>query len=761
MLFPTNEAVGRTTTPSNGDAEPIARLVGHVLTYKGLLATGAVIGFLATGAALCFFTPRYDAEAVVIVDSRRNKLADTEAALSSIVIDQYQSALKSELELILSPDVARHVITSLGLLRTPEYASATTHVPTASRFKALRAELLRGAQTVLVSLGLRTVIASSQEQQEDSTTDLAAAPHPQGASAQDAIMQNAIVIFRKSFWAENDPKSLTIRMGYRSASPQLAADVTNAVLKRYLAADEEVKAAAIARSEAWLSGRIVGLRADLNAAEQAVEDFRADHELATFRDHSPLEQELLQLKSRQVDAQAQVSAARTKVLQNHKAGGPEALASSTDVLSSPLIQGLRQQEAVLLAKQAQLSATLLPDNPSMIKIGDELAKVRGVIGGEVGRIAQSNTSDLRQAEMRLADLSDQIASVQAKISAADTADIKLRSLEADAASKRQVQNTFTQRYDQDAGTPLTPPDSRVVSWASVPVDASTPRYGLALAGGTLGFTFLAFCISLGLEKLRSGFGGMQELEEELGLVVAGLTPQLPRRTKSGRRSIVAGDPPPIRELALTVRALAHGPKDDTANRVVLVTSAMAGEGKSTVALSLARSIANGGQRCLLIDADIRNPSLHASLGVPATPGLVELAVDRVGLDTVARQVAGERFDFLPVGRPTTDPLSPFTTEAFGAILAQLKRSYDVIVIDTAPILFAAEGLVLVGRADLTLFLVKWRTTPREIARKAAHLLTRSSAGPCLSVLSQVNLRRMRDGKGRQMEEHYRDAYRFS
>ena len=304
--------------------------------------------------------------------------------------------------------------------------------------------------------------------------------------------------------------------------------------------------------------------------------------------------------------------------------------------------------------------------------------------------------------------------------------------------------------------PLTTPDSRVVSWANVPVDASSPHYGLSLAGGTFGFTFLAFCLSLGIERLRHGFDGAQELEDELGLVVAGLTPHLPHRTASGRRLVAADDMSPMRELALTVRAFAHTPGRNSTNRVVLVTSSVAGEGKSTAALSLARNVANGGQHCLLIDADFRNPSLHISLGVPATPGLVELVHDGAAIDAVTRHVPNERFDFLAAGRPAHEPLGHLTAEAFAQALVELKRRYDVIVIDSAPVLLASEGLVLVGCADLTLFLVKWRTTPREIARKAALLLTRCSAGPCLAVLSQVNHRRLRRNLP-YSDKHYRKA----
>ena len=181
-----------------------------------------------------------------------------------------------------------------------------------------------------------------------------------------------------------------------------------------------------------------------------------------------------------------------------------------------------------------------------------------------------------------------------------------------------------------------------------------------------------------------------------------------------------------------------------------------------MALSLARSVACGGRRCLLVDADVRDPSLHKTLGVPAAPGLVDLVLDQAPSAGVLRRVveAGTEFDVLPAGRPPGDALRPFASDTFRVALDELKQRYDVIVIDSAPALLAPEVLVLAGRADLALLLVKWRTTPREIARKTARLLVRCSAGPCLAVLSQVDLHRMPARSTRRLEEQYRAAYRF-
>lgn len=741
MLFPTNRISDADTADQQGSS-PVTHLLTHLLLHKRLISGAAVAGLLISALALCFMTPRYSAEAVVIVDSRRDKLADAQSAVSGIVVDQYQTALKSEIAMITSPALARRVMGSLGLLQTQEYQSALTHTPTAEYFTIARGVMVDQVDRLLVWAGL--VKASP-----------ITVATPVSIDSSDAALEYAATkIFAKRLEAVNEPKSLTLRISYQSTVPETAAAVANAVADGYLADDIDMKQTASARSAQWLLNRIAQLRMNLESAEHAVEDFRAKHDLATIRDRAPLEEEMLALKGRRLDAQGQVSAAQAKVVQTSDPSKPDALVANNDVLNSRMIAGLLQLEAQLRGQQAGMSASHQIDSRSMASINDQIRAVHTELTSEIGHYAQSSVLELHMAELRLTDINSQIAALQLKINASNIADIKLRSLEQDASAARSVLDDLTKRYNQDAGAPLAEPDSRIVSRAAVPVDPTSPHYGLVLAGGMLGFATLAFGSSVVATRMRRGYSSIQQLGEEIGFVVAGLTTILTSR----RLRSAAKDTPPMREIAVTIRALAHTPLSNP-TRVVLVTSTVPGEGKSTVALALARSVANAGQRCLLIDADVRKPSLHTSLHVPATPGLVDLALDPTTISAI-RTIADERFDLLPVGRPTVDMLSLFTDNRLNGMLTMLKEKYDVIILDSAPVLLASEGLVISGYADVTLFLVKWRTTPREIVRKAAAMLTRCSSGTCLSVLTQMSSHHLRRG-GAGVEDQYRSAYYLS
>jgi succinoglycan biosynthesis transport protein ExoP len=729
MLFSADQGLG-----SNESRSPATPLIAHLWLFKGVIAGAALAGLVLTGLVLCFITPRYQAEAVVIVDSRRDKLADVESAVSGIVVDQYQTALKSEVALLTSPTLAQHVIKRLGLLQTADYQSAFSHTPTAAYFATGRQWLLDGLDPLLRLAGYASPVQSQSA----------------GGDPTDAVMQSAVKIFEKHLEAINDPKSLTLRVRYQSTSPVLAAQVANAVADDYLNDDADLKRAASERSEAWLRARISDLRANLETAEHAVEDYRAKHELATVRDRDPLEEELLQLKKSQIDAQNQVAVAQAKVAQTADAK-PESLAANEDVLNSRMVAGLLQLETQLQSQRAGMLATRQTNSRTLESISDQLTAVDAQLRTAINRFAKSNVGQLHVAEARLADLTMQITALQATITTANRADIKMRSLEQDVSAARSVLDDFTKRYNQDAGAPLALPDSRVVARAEVPVDPVSPHYALMLAGGMLGFAGTAFFASSLALRLRSGFTSSDELGTETGLVVAGLIPFVGMRA---RRRLAS----PTRELAVTIRALTHTALVGNPASVVLVTSTIPGEGKSTLALALARSIGRSSRRCLLIDADLRNPSLHTTLRVPGTPGLVDLTRDD-GASTAAsiRPMPDDGFDLLPAGRPTQDILSPF--EDFSATLTRLKRDYDVIILDSAPLLLAAEGLVLSGHADLTLFLVKWRTTPRQIVRKASSLLTRCSTGKCLAVLSQVSDKHLRRG-GASVEDQYRATYQL-
>jgi capsular exopolysaccharide synthesis family protein len=717
-------------------------LISHVLLYNRLILIAAVCGTLATGLGLCFVTPKYSAEAIVIVDSRRDKLADAESAVSGIVVDQYQTALKSELAMITSPALARRVIISLHLLETPEFKAAHTHTPTSHYFISLRRALVADMEWVLDAVGVTDEPISR------------AAPQPSDIEPNDATLENGAKIFSKRLQAINDAKSLTLRISYESVDPRLAAAVANAVADGYLAEDREMKRAASARSAAWLLKRITQLRANLETAEQAVEDFRAQHDLAT-RERAPLQDELLQLNSRRLDAEGQVSAAQAKVVQADPAK-PNSLVANVDVLNSRMVAGLLQLEAQLSAQRAGMLASRQTDSRMLDAINDQMRSIHGELNTQIDRYAQANVAELHMARSRLVDINAQLAALQVKINVSNVADIKMRSLEQDAMAARAVLDDLTKRYNQDAGDPLAEPDSRVVSRANVPIDPVSPHYGLALLVGTLGFAGAAFGLSSVVVRMRRGVGSIQELGQITGLVVAGLTPMARGRLRA--RQMAATATPPMRDLAVTIRAFARTSDDPPTVTTLLVTSTVPNEGKSTVALSLARSIANAGKRCLLIDADIRNPSLHTTLRVPATPGLVDMILDATPVASAIRNLVNERFDLLPVGRPTPDTLAPF--ENFDAVLTRLKQNYDVIILDSAPVLLASEGLVLSRYVDLTLFLVKWRTTPREIARKAVMLLTRHTGGACLAVLTQVSSTHLRRGEA-GVEDRYRAAYQLS
>ena len=226
MMFSTRDDATATAPPGDDDAvAPILRLLSHVRVYKALILAAALVGLLVTGLVLCFVPPSYDAEAVVVIGSRHNKLADAELALSSLVEDQYHSALNSELAFIRSPEIARKVIASLGLVHTPDFAPALTHVPVVARFQALHAYIMRTVDQVCARLNLGEPPLGAPP----ATATLTAASK---RDRDEAAMTEAVKIFERHFEVRNDPKSLTIYLRYRASSPALAAAIANAVLRQ-------------------------------------------------------------------------------------------------------------------------------------------------------------------------------------------------------------------------------------------------------------------------------------------------------------------------------------------------------------------------------------------------------------------------------------------------------------------------------------------------------------------------------------------------
>lgn len=553
--------------------------------------------------------------------------------------------------------------------------------------------------------------------------------------------------FRKNLTIERDPLAYVLSVGYESVDRAKAALVANTIARIYLEDRVESKRKALSETAENL-GRSVDELADwLKSREREIETFRADSDLYAVSGASPAEQryntlsqQLTEARLAWTDAESRLSQADDVVRQG------KALDSIREVQTSPVITTLRDKETELRRNIADLATRFGENHPIMTNAKAELRDVRQSIGQEVNRVVEQLQLEVTVAENRHETLREQVATAQAELSSSKTNRIRLKELERNAEAPRRVYETMLDRYQRAREQEkLLLDTARIIGPAQIPARSSNFS-GLLLLGFTA-FGSCAFGVGLAflIELFRPGYQNAVEVEKELGLPVLGLIPTVHRagNSKDKRWEILEayGLTEAIRNLVYTVLPRIDRHERESA-KVLSITSSFPDEGKSTVALSLARQAAFSGLKTLLIEGDLRKPGMREGMTkIKSDIGLVHILRGEVHYadDAIVTEPESGVDIMLGLG-PVAEAFTLMRGERMSQLLQAVRPRYDLIVIDAAPIMAVSETRTLIDLADDTLFVVRWKTTERSAAQAAIRDLQRMDAKIVGVVLTQVNLR---------------------
>jgi uncharacterized protein involved in exopolysaccharide biosynthesis/Mrp family chromosome partitioning ATPase len=358
---------------------------------------------------------------------------------------------------------------------------------------------------------------------------------------------------------------------------------------------------------------------------------------------------------------------------------------------------------------------------------------------------QSQLAEESTLEMRVQQLERRIAILQDASSEVREPEARLRELQREATDFAQLYESLVQRQKAILGEGSVQPDVRLLSTASVPTLPSSlnpllfapPAMVLALIGAGL--------LGLLLERLDRSLRTERDVTDALGISCIGGIPQYAHRTKLRPHQQIPHDARYTEAIRNVVAAALQLASPQKSPRTFLITSSVAGEGKTTLAISFAAYAARIGRRVLLIDLSFRHPSVASELGGRDGGGICQ-ALQAPALAELIRAAPGLGFDYLPLSGGTADPV---TTLAGGAVPKLLRRlegsSYDCVVIDSASLLGATEVRLLAPMVDKTLFAVRWGSTPREVAQNALQLLSSVAEydirDSIAAVITQVDLKR--------------------
>lgn len=535
-----------------------------------------------------------------------------------------------------------------------------------------------------------------------------------------------------------------------SSDPAQAAEVVNLFAEKFVENDKTSKVVANENADRWLRKRSKELEADATAADQSLQSYKIRHGLLSANGRSGAENQIANLDSEIAQAEAdlaeksgRLAAAREQLRSG--SGGADVGAA----LGSGTIGSLRKNEAELSAKVAQLQSMLGPRHPDLVRARNELVAVRSQIQLEIDRILSNLSAESHVASSRLASLQASRGRSHAVLATNNAAQVGLDELQRRADAAQAIYETFLNRSrETTAQQGLQQADTRVAALAEIPDSPDFPNWKLAgtfavVTGLALGF------LAIGLaEYLAGGVRTKLDIEQRLQVPYAGAIPLLPsiqgRRTstEAPQDYLVAH---PFSSFAESFRSLRTflmlgGGAIAGEPRTIGIVSALPQEGKTTSAICLARTFAMGGASTILVDCDLRRRSASQLLLEPETSGIVGYLEGESTLDQAIRidEATGLAVLGTTLSKKPGDALS---AERLARLFHDLKRRYNIVIIDTPPVLGVADARTVAASADCVLMVTLWRNSSFKACEAAIEML--SDAGVILkgAALSKVDVRR--------------------
>ena len=668
-------------------------------------------------------TPRYTAETTLLIDTR-----STNVGIDPVVSDLRPDAsvIRSEVDVLRSRWLAHRVVQELNLANDPEFNPS------------LRAPeprlLVRLAAIAWLPQRLRDWLGGDQSDVEVTATP---APPPPLSTVINILLSKLTVL--------NDGRSYTLTVYYDSEDPEKAAHIVNTFADLYLAGQRESKYQAADRAAAWLEETIGELRERVRRTENAALEYRNQHSLldlggGTLLDNrlADLTDEVAKVKNVRIRAETRLNEVRQLIAAAQRG-------AFTPGTTAPELERLLASARTVRAELAELGTTYGEMHPRMIEARAQVEELEQQVRQETDRILTGLKSEVRLAAAQEEQFAAELERLEAQNLLAKRDELEMHQLSSEAAASRSLLDTFLANLDRTAlQLDLVQPDARILSRAEAPTWPSYPQRRILLALAVLASVMVSLAIVFVLEFMHKGFRAAQQIEGAFGVPVVGMVPWVKGRGVGNRHpSRYALEHPfsTFTESIRLIRSATQLSSIDGLPKVVLVTSAVPDEGKTALALTLGRLGAAAGQRVLLIDCDLRAPSVASDLGTTCRKGLTELLMGEATLNEVVRidDISGLRF--IPAGRGCFDAIELLSSGRMETVLAAARQVSDTIILDSPPVAVVSDPLALSRIADMTLMVVRWDRTPRSLVAEAIKKLHAAKAPLSGIVLSQVNLSR--------------------
>jgi succinoglycan biosynthesis transport protein ExoP len=700
--------------------------------YKLIILT-AVLVLAASIAYLRVTPPTYTAQARVLFGNPKAQFVQQQSLLAEMPVDNTQ--IESQIQILKSKEIATLVINQLKLADDPDFRDP------GPSWRSKVKEWLIGP--------LRS----------------------RHINPTDRLLDE----FDQRLSAGRLGYSTVIEIGFTASSAERAAEIANTIASTYVAAQVNTKLEANRTATAWLHDRLKELGRRALTAERSVNEFKSENNIVAASGKLMDEERVAELNNRLTAVRAQTSEAaarlgRLEAVLKANSADPDSIAGidapGSDVLNNTVINNLRQQYHEYARREYEWAIRYGKDHMAVVNVRTAMKAIRASILDEVHRLAEISKNDLELAKQRQEEIEKQLAQAVSQSRTANSAEVTMRELENNAKGYRSLYESFLQRYMgsvQQESFPIS--EARMISPAAPPQGKSKPSASLVLALGLLGGIVLGTAFGFLRDVMDRVFRTSAQIESTLRLPCLSLVPllraserkMLTRATakvdkQPGQRTLCrssamywAATTMPLSRFAESIRSIKLAVDlnpTTSANKIVGITSALPSEGKSTIAASLAQLIAHAGKRTIIVDCDLRNPSLSKNLAPDATAGLIDVLSGARSLEETVWRDPKTNLVFLPAAMkgPRSHTSEVLAGEQTKKLFEALRAEYDYVVVDLPPLAPIVDVRATTTLIDCFILVVEWGRTTTDVVQHALHTAPNVYEAVAGTVLNKTDMK---------------------
>ena len=698
----------------------LQEILGAILRRKWILL-GTIAGVVLAGLlVLSQVVPAYTAQGMVLIEAQETNFGAINAVAPGLPGDA--ASVQSEAYILFSGNLARRVIDKLKLLDDPEFQDAE-----------IAASQIPGP----------SASAGNEE--------LAGEDHEQSVAYKVAADR-----FASRLAVQPQDNSRVIAVNFISESPDKARTIVNTLLDEYILSRIEAKYESTKRANVWLSQRTAELREKVESSESNVEILRKQYGLLEGNGATLSSQEMAEINTQLIVARTERSEAESRLGELKRlVASASGIRTASEVLDSPLIQRLREQQAGIERDIAELSTEFGPKHPRMVQLRAQSDDVSNKIADEVYKTIDGLQNEASMARARESSLGQRLEKLKEQVADANENSIAVRAAEREAEANRILLANLLARQSEAVSQEdldFQQADARIISYADIPLEPSYPNKVAVVALLFVGSTVLGLLLILLVESMDRGVRSGEDLYAETGVPSLGFSPLTPSMQTDETLSVFAA----VRHSAFgqSMKTLDWSIKlasrETRPPKTIMITSSVPQEGKSTIACCLAYNQAATGSRVLLIDADMRRPSIYKKAGLDSGEGFAALLrgtglagvlQGKASFEDVIVRSGHSNLYIIPAGKESNfDSEMLVSSDAMEKLLERAKEEFDTIVLDTPPVMACADARILSSKVDATVFVVRWGTTKLSVVKLAISQLASAGAKFAGSFLSMVNIK---------------------